>query len=545
MKRLIFIAVLLFLSLVVVSAQVGNLGVPTPYPQNPQWSYSVGPLFSGAFDVGIADVNGDGSSELIIPRLGSIVALNRLTNTPIVTLSTPFPNAFGANLNSYLVIKGISDVNSDTIDDVLVGIKWFGGPLANAGGFVYIYSGATGAILNSIQGSAALSSNFGISITTLGDINGNNIPDFAVGEPSQGVVHIIDGNGATITTILSPNPTNNAFGIVVANAGDVNVDGVSDVIVKAQTVAGTVTGNVIYVFSGAAGSLIYTFSPPQFNPFPQWVDGNKDYNFDGTPDIFIGDFINSLTSFQPRVHIFSGANGALLTTIVALNQPASPITGAFNLNAFVAGDLNGDSFSDVAVISHINFSTTNFTRTEIFLGPNGISLPPILQQDANFIPYFSNAQSAILDQDLLSELVLGEGLNAGGNNLRIEKLGGVYAYPQGLSQTLQATWSPNPSQGAIGNIIVTGLMPSETLYTQLSSAPFNTPLPSGDLLLINPNMLIGSNSVYQADASGTVTIPNIGIQQPNLAGQKVYGQAFVVRNSQIYSSNGIEITFLP
>ncbi|MCA9771279.1 MAG: hypothetical protein KC466_02665, partial [Myxococcales bacterium] len=93
------------------------------------------------------------------------------------------------------------DIDGDAVADYAAGAPGFD---VNRGR-VYVPSGVTGAVIRTVEGDEKFLSDYGADVTGLGDVDGDDVPDFAVGTPnvnnSTGKVIVYSGaTGAVLRT---------------------------------------------------------------------------------------------------------------------------------------------------------------------------------------------------------------------------------------------------------------------------------------------------------------------------------------------------------
>jgi hypothetical protein len=264
---------------------------------------------------GAGDVDGDGYDDLIVGTWSSgngyVTLFSGASGLPLWT----HPGSLSSQCFGYSVAGG-GDVDGDGLDDVLVGAPHQGGSL----GRVKILSGLTGVTIRTIYASS--NGLFGRSVASVGDVDGDAVPDIAVGDTSAGAGRISLHSAATGVLLWNFNAVNpvSALGEDVAAVGDIDGDGVPDVGAWAWS-------NHALVLSGASATaaLIHLIYIPGAGGDKYAISGLGDANADGIPD------------FAARGSVYSGANAGLLS--------------AYSPNGYVAsvGDLSGDGISDLAV----------------------------------------------------------------------------------------------------------------------------------------------------------------------------------------------------
>ena len=132
---------------------------------------------------------------------------------------------------------------------------------------------------------------------------------------------------------------NDQFGWIARNIGDVDGDGVPDVVTSAPTNsdAGDKAGR-IYVYSTKSGKLLWTADGHAGDELGTGVEAAGDTNGDGQPDVIAS------APGGGYAKVYSGRDGRVLLTLKAENSGDD-----FGRHAAGAGDVNHDGFADVIV----------------------------------------------------------------------------------------------------------------------------------------------------------------------------------------------------
>lgn len=219
------------------------------------------------------------------------------------------------------VIAPTGDLNGDGTGDLLVGAFnewWYDRPQA---GRAYVHDGKTGRILLALRSPAGTPGGaFGVAVASVGDVDGDGVPDLGVGAPTDaagGRAYVFSATDGRLLTTLVPNSGASAFGHALAPAGDVDRDGVADVLVGdyKQAVEFSEVGTASVV-SGATGRVLLQLMPPDKEPglhFGRAVAGGVDLTGDGIPDWIVAARNETVLGLRAgRVHLFDGSTHALV-----------------------------------------------------------------------------------------------------------------------------------------------------------------------------------------------------------------------------------------
>ena len=236
---------------------------------------------------------------------------------------------FGSSLNR------VGDIDKDGADDFIVGAPEDG---TNSQGSAVVYSGASGAILTLLKGSA--NSFLGWSVDGRLDLDGDGYNDILVGETGDSSVLAYSPHLATKLYKIS-GPAGSNFGNAVRSLeSDLDGDGVDDFIVGAWTV------DSAYVCSGATGSKLYAKTGQSGSLFGFAVSRAGDIDGDHVCDFLIAspNYTDSSLNVVGRVSAFSGATGTKIWSCDGTTYGAQ-----FGTSVAEPGDLDGDGVADCIV----------------------------------------------------------------------------------------------------------------------------------------------------------------------------------------------------
>ena len=396
--------------------------------------------YSGSSVSNAGDVNGDGFDDLIVGAYRADIgfgpgAVLNAGKSYLIFGGAPFPSNFnlfslgtagvaisGAATYDYagFSVGAAGDVNGDGYDDLILGAKTADPPGVNKidAGISYIVFGKPtlpSSIDLAMLGSDGVTiygidanDNSGNSVSSAGDVNGDGFDDVIIGAVSAnsynnardtaGESYIIFGKATFATTIdlaslgtagvkilgadgATPTASGDYSGVSVSGAGDVNGDGLDDLIIgshkasssgNSRALAGesfllfgspTLPTTIDLSFPGSAGVTIFGADGATLTSAGDYsgvsVSGAGDVNGDGFDDVIVGAFkanaFNEAKVFAGESYLLFGS-ASLPATIDLSNLGSAGITifgseGAdySGFSVSNAGDVNGDGFDDLII----------------------------------------------------------------------------------------------------------------------------------------------------------------------------------------------------
>jgi len=228
---------------------------------------------------GVGDMDGDGIDDLLVgaagegsgaPSAGAAYLMLGSQLTPANStqqLSTATAKLLGIGLTDYTgsSVAGVGDVDGDGVNDLLIGAPGADGE-GNGNGAAYLMFGPVSGELHLHYADATLvgeddQDDAGQSVASAGDMDGDGLSDLLIGAPDAGadneegglaylVLGLPSGTASLseAEAVMVSESSSDEAGYAVAGAGDVNGDGREDVLVGAY-------------FAGDGGSAYLVLGP--------------------------------------------------------------------------------------------------------------------------------------------------------------------------------------------------------------------------------------------------------------------------------------------
>jgi hypothetical protein len=325
----------------------GLSGAPTILIPNPD-----GPKVGFGYTLASAgDLNGDGYGDLAVGECArGVGTLHVYFGAP----GGPNPAASQAiaspdQLEGFSCrLAGAGDLDGDGYADLAVGRVG-----SDFSGGLYIFRGGAGGPATSttrIESPNRHPSRLGYSLAGVGDLDGDGYDDLIAGEidadDQSGQAHVYFGGPDTanlrVVSLGSPDPRSQQYGASVASAGDVNGDGYPDFVVGSPTGQSTTYAPKAHLYIGGPGAIVAGVSGIDLDSdgtagFAHEVEGGADLDGDGFSDIVVATR-ETLVVFRGGATVASSGKA-----IAAAGQDLNP------RHAILCGDLDGDGNADLLV----------------------------------------------------------------------------------------------------------------------------------------------------------------------------------------------------
>ncbi len=523
--------------------------------------------FSTGFAVASAgDLNRDGFDDFLLTcpaanlngavyvvygsadRPGATFALSSLDGSNGYTIDGPTQSAFGS------AISAGGDVNGDGYTDMVVSAVAMSVNAPAAGSVYVLFGSATGfaTSADSVDGTngfridgLAQNDSIGRSVSLAGDVNGDGFADAIINQSTSsggiGSAWVVFGkaSGFAASIDLSDLDGNNGFRIdapttaqffsplSVASVGDVNGDGIGDIVIGNPNDA---AGHA-YLIYGTASGFGATFDVSTLNgsngrsepygaagdSFGRVVAAAGDVNADGLADFIVGApgaNPDGAGAGSGEVFVFYGAPANVDFPQVSIiggyiHGPGFHGIGRYSVAS--AGDVNGDGFGDIIIgnptdsqdtshdnqgISYVVFGSASgiaVSSVSALDGNNGFSIFGELAQDGSGK---SVSSAGDVNGDGFDDLLVGA---SSANTAYI-----IYGHGPDTAVTRTGTAIDNKILGGAFDDTLNGLGGNDTLIGGAGNDTLNGGIGNDTAAFLGDNQgVVASLSTNLADGAGT------------------------------------------
>jgi FG-GAP repeat len=206
---------------------------------------------------------------------------------------------FGQNIGM------LGDVDGDGVNDLGVARR---GTRFDSPGYLRVYSGANFHLLEELAGPPVPmygTTGFAHSFCSLGDLDGDGADEFAIGLPyydndpwrRSGAVRAYRGRTAEVLWTVQGANNYDYFGFALAPAGDLDGDGVQDLVVSEPNLF---PGGAVHLLSGADGRRLAAWIETEYtDDYGLTIVAGEDITGDGIPEILVGALEDDVFSNGP------------------------------------------------------------------------------------------------------------------------------------------------------------------------------------------------------------------------------------------------------
>lgn len=336
--------------------------------------HSATSFYYGAEVDGIGDIDGDGVNDIAIPNFfsgnGGAIEIIFLNSDGTEKSSVAHSgNIFGFQSGTF-GLAGIGDIDNDGVNDIVISGLYENAPKSK---FVIVMLNQDG----TVKDFTANNSPFGgtaviYTLAGLGDINGDGVEDIAISADNGSIaITYLNEDGTMLSRFFIGNnsgglpsgatgASNGTFGKDIAPAGDIDGDGVKDLIVGAPT----------YRFSGGInkGALFVLFLNPDNTVRDYSILSAGEGDLTGVPvSRSFGDMVTVINSYddsdrgaivvtgitaqsnQGNLYILELDSTGAVIDYETFTNGRPPSEDNFPSSVAAIGDLGGDGGQDLLV----------------------------------------------------------------------------------------------------------------------------------------------------------------------------------------------------